>query len=109
MNVTPDLLRLEGLAKVFPNGTVALRGVDLTIRAGLVHGLLGANGAGKSTLIKILSGALPASAGAVDWGGWGRELRAPGGAASRRCGHASSAYSPGRNVVGVGERFLERK
>ena len=69
MNVTPDLLRMEGLAKVFPNGTVALRGVDLTIRAGLVHGLLGANGAGKSTLIKILSGALPASAGTITWCG----------------------------------------
>jgi ribose transport system ATP-binding protein len=69
MNVTPDLLRLEGLAKVFPNGTIALRGVDLTIRAGLVHGLLGANGAGKSTLIKILSGALPASAGTITWCG----------------------------------------
>ena len=57
------------MAKVFPNGTVALRGVDLTIRAGLVHGLLGANGAGKSTLIKILSGALPASAGTITWCG----------------------------------------
>jgi ribose transport system ATP-binding protein len=64
-----DLLQLEGLAKVFPNGTVALRGVDLTIRAGLVHGLLGANGAGKSTLIKILSGALPATAGTIRWCG----------------------------------------
>src|SRR5580692_10562378 len=69
MNATSDLLRLEGLAKVFPNGTVALRGVNLTLRAGLVHGLLGANGAGKSTLIKILSGALPATAGTITWCG----------------------------------------
>ncbi len=69
MSHNPDLLQLEGLAKVFPNGTVALRGVDLTIRAGFVHGLLGANGAGKSTLIKILSGALPATAGTISWCG----------------------------------------
>jgi len=69
MSRNPHLLQLEGLAKVFPNGTVALRGVDLTIRAGLVHGLLGANGAGKSTLIKILSGALPATAGTITWCG----------------------------------------
>ena len=69
MSHNRDLLQLEGLAKVFPNGTVALRGVDLTIRAGLVHGLLGANGAGKSTLIKILSGALPATAGTISWCG----------------------------------------
>jgi ribose transport system ATP-binding protein len=65
----PPLLRLEGFAKTFPNGTVALRGVDLTVRAGRVHGLLGANGAGKSTLIKILSGADFASAGTIRWRG----------------------------------------
>src|ERR1700722_14816175 len=69
MSHNPDLLQLEGLAKAFPNGTVALRGVDLTIRAGLVHGLLGANGAGKSTLIKILSGALPTTTGTITWCG----------------------------------------
>jgi ribose transport system ATP-binding protein len=69
MSVTSEVLKLEGLAKVFPNGTVALRGVDLTIRAGTVHGLLGANGAGKSTLIKILSGALAATAGTITWCG----------------------------------------
>jgi ribose transport system ATP-binding protein len=58
-------LSLEAVAKTFPNGTVALRGVDLTLVPGKVHGLLGANGAGKSTLIKILSGALPPTAGTI--------------------------------------------
>ena len=69
MSAAAELLRLEGLTKVFPNGTVALRGVDLTVRPGSVHGLLGANGAGKSTLIKILSGAQTASAGSLSWCG----------------------------------------
>ena len=64
-----SLLRLEGVTKAFPNGTVALRGVDLIVSAGKVHGLLGANGAGKSTLIKILSGAQTATAGTVTWRG----------------------------------------
>ena len=63
--MTPPLLQLEQVQKTFPNGTVALRGVDLAVDRGSVHGLLGANGAGKSTLIKILSGAFPASSGRV--------------------------------------------
>jgi ribose transport system ATP-binding protein len=67
--VSEPLLQLRGLEKVWPNGTIALRGVDLRVRAGKVHGLLGANGAGKSTLIKVLAGAIPASGGSVEWRG----------------------------------------
>ena len=74
---SPELLRLEGVSKTFPNGTQALRGVELTVRAGSVHGLLGANGAGKSTLIKILSGALPATAGTLTWYGTRVHWRRP--------------------------------
>ncbi|MGH8295460.1 MAG: ATP-binding cassette domain-containing protein, partial [Steroidobacteraceae bacterium] len=77
---SPPLLRLQGLQKVYPNGTAALRGVELTLRAGTVHGLLGANGAGKSTLIRILSGAARASAGEILWRGarvnWSRPAQA---------------------------------
>jgi len=73
----PPLLSCEGVAKRFPNGTVALKGVDMTIRAGRVHGLLGANGAGKSTLIKILSGAHFASGGQLVWRGDAVRWRRP--------------------------------
>ena len=48
-------LSLRGLSKHF-GGERALDHVDLDIRAGEVHGLLGQNGSGKSTLIKILAG-----------------------------------------------------
>ncbi|KQS95502.1 sugar ABC transporter ATP-binding protein [Rhizobium sp. Leaf386] len=63
------IMQLRGVVKGFPNGTVALRGVDLEIEQGKVHGLLGANGAGKSTLIKILSGAYWATLGEIIWRG----------------------------------------
>ncbi|GLX01773.1 sugar ABC transporter ATP-binding protein [Microtetraspora sp. NBRC 16547] len=53
---TAPLLAMRGIVKRFP-GVRALDGVDLEVRAGEVHCLLGQNGAGKSTLIKILSGA----------------------------------------------------
>lgn len=63
------LLKLEGIKKVFPNGAVALKGVDFTAKSGVVHGLLGANGAGKSTLIKVLSATIPSSGGKIIWRG----------------------------------------
>ena len=51
----PDIVALEGVTKRFP-GIVANDGIDLAIRPGEVHVLLGENGAGKSTLIGMLSG-----------------------------------------------------
>src|SRR5512146_2727800 len=51
-----NVLELKGIKKSFP-GVQALQGVDLSLRKGEIHALLGENGAGKSTLIKILSGA----------------------------------------------------
>ncbi len=53
--VTDPILQIRGLAKTF-GGVKALRGVDLTVASGEIHGLLGQNGSGKSTLIKILAG-----------------------------------------------------
>ncbi len=62
---TPPLLRMTGVRKRFP-GVVALDGVDLDLRAGEVHILLGENGAGKSTLMKILSGAQARDEGEIE-------------------------------------------
>ena len=62
------LLRMTGIVKEFP-GVRALDGVDLDVRAGEVHCLLGQNGAGKSTLIKVLSGFHQPDAGTIAWDG----------------------------------------
>jgi ribose transport system ATP-binding protein len=53
---------MSAVSKRF-GSTQALRGVDLGLRAGEVHALVGENGAGKSTLMKVLSGAIRPDAG----------------------------------------------
>ena len=50
-----ELLRMEGISKSFP-GVKALDNVQLSVKAGTVHALMGENGAGKSTLMKCLFG-----------------------------------------------------
>ena len=62
------LLQMTGIVKEFP-GVRALDGVDLDVRPGEVHCLLGQNGAGKSTLIKVLSGFHQPDEGTITWEG----------------------------------------
>lgn len=50
-----EIVRVRGIAKRYPGGTLALEKVDLTIHAGDRFVLLGPNGAGKSTLVRILT------------------------------------------------------
>jgi ribose transport system ATP-binding protein len=74
--VTAPLLEMHGIVKQFP-GVRALDGVDLDVRAGEVHCLLGQNGAGKSTLIKVLAGAHQPDAGTITWRGEPVHLKNP--------------------------------
>jgi ABC-2 type transport system ATP-binding protein len=58
-------LHIENLAKRYPTGVEALRGVSLQIESGELFGLLGPNGAGKSTLIHCTTGLAQPSAGEI--------------------------------------------
>ena len=52
------ILSMRGITKTFP-GVKALNNVNLTVKAGEIHAIVGENGAGKSTLMKVLSGVYP--------------------------------------------------
>ena len=62
------VVTLKGITKAFP-GVVALDRIDLDLRAGEIHALVGKNGAGKSTLISIISGNQIPDRGEVIYGG----------------------------------------
>ncbi|MBW3499565.1 multiple monosaccharide ABC transporter ATP-binding protein [Janthinobacterium sp. NKUCC08_JDC] len=53
--MTNTILEMRGIRKTFP-GVVALDNVNLRVRSGEIHAIVGENGAGKSTLMKVLSG-----------------------------------------------------
>ena len=65
MDNTDPALILAGLRKVYLNGVIALRGIDLTVEAGDFFALLGPNGAGKSTTIGIISSLVRKTGGRV--------------------------------------------
>jgi len=64
---SPTLVALRGVGKIFANGTQALGGLDLDVRAGEFLALLGSSGCGKSTALRVIAGLTAPTEGAVDW------------------------------------------
>ena len=77
------ICELTRISKSYP-GVQALKDVDLTLRPGSIHALLGENGAGKSTLINILSGETSPDAGVIRLDG--QPVHFPNVLAARRAG-----------------------
>lgn len=67
---------MKGIDKSFP-GVHALKGVDLEVKRGEVHALMGENGAGKSTLMKVLTGIYQKDAGEIIYEGRPVEFHTP--------------------------------
>src|SRR5512147_2130738 len=63
-----NILEIQALTKIFP-GVTALDRVDLAIRRGEVHVLVGENGAGKSSLVKVLCGIYQPDGGTLTYEG----------------------------------------
>src|SRR5580704_7798207 len=61
------LIRIGGVSKIYHNGTVALRDVDLAVAHGEFVSLLGPSGCGKSTLLRLIAGLGAVSDGTIDW------------------------------------------
>lgn len=60
-----DALSIENLRKVYANGVVALKGIDLNVVEGDFYALLGPNGAGKTTAIGIITSLVNKTSGSV--------------------------------------------
>jgi len=76
MDESALLLEMRGISKEFP-GVKALENVDLRVRAGTVHALMGENGAGKSTLMKCLFGIYKQDSGDIFINGTRIDLKNP--------------------------------
>ncbi len=72
------MVALRGVTKTFPNGTVALGGLDLDVRQGEFVSLLGPSGCGKSTALRIIAGLTEPTQGAVAWADSAATKGAPG-------------------------------
>jgi ABC-type sugar transport system ATPase subunit len=94
------LLQMQGIRKSFV-GVEVLHGVDLDLRAGEVHAIVGENGAGKSTMMKILAGVYTPDEGSISIDGAAQSFAHPAQAQSAGVGIVYQEFNllPERNVA----------
>src|SRR5258708_29252450 len=86
-----EFIELEGISKTFP-GLKANENVNLIIKKGQVHALLGENGAGKSTLMKVLYGTYRADAGTIKVDGKPVTIHSPADARAHGIGMVFQSF-----------------
>ncbi|WP_240649371.1 ABC transporter ATP-binding protein [Streptomyces sp. Z26] len=91
-------VRLHGITKRFP-GVVANHDIDITVRRGTVHALVGENGAGKSTLMKILYGMQQPDEGTIVLDGETVTFGSPADAISRGIGMVHQHFMLADNLT----------
>ncbi|WUS38561.1 ABC transporter ATP-binding protein [Kitasatospora sp. NBC_01250] len=91
-------VELRGITKRFP-GVVANHDINLTVRSGTVHALMGENGAGKSTLMKILYGMQRPDEGTIAINGETCEFATPGDAIARGIGMVHQHFMLADNLT----------
>jgi NitT/TauT family transport system ATP-binding protein len=67
MGEAAALVALRGVDKVYSNGVVALKGLDLAVREGEFLSLLGPSGCGKSTVLRLIAGLGELTGGTIEW------------------------------------------
>lgn len=72
-----EILRLENITKIYPNGVTANKDANLSVRKGEIHALVGENGAGKSTLMKIIFGMEQPTEGNIIYNGKQTQIKSP--------------------------------
>lgn len=95
---SPNAVELRGITKRFP-GVVANHDIDITVRRGTVHALVGENGAGKSTLMKILYGMQKPDEGTITVDGEQVVFHDPGDAIDRGVGMVHQHFMLADNLT----------
>ncbi|MBO5565236.1 MAG: sugar ABC transporter ATP-binding protein, partial [Lachnospiraceae bacterium] len=108
INASDYILNCEGISKSF-GGTQALKNVQLHVKPGEVHALLGENGAGKSTLMKIVIGLYKADAVTMTFDGKPYEAKGPVDAINSGISMIHQELNPEPHLTIAESIFLKRE
>ena len=95
------ILEVENVLKVYPDGVIANRDINLTVEKNTIHAVVGENGAGKSTLMKIIFGITAPQEGTIRFHGKEVNFKTPNDAIKSGIGmvHQHLMLAPGLTVA----------